>query len=170
MPRCNCCMRCHRVPSGRHDAWTRDQRSERRELNPNRMAPIFDPRSPICTLLIAVFIAVTSPLTAQTARARAAALDAAVQAGITARTYPGATVVVGRSDTVLYAQGYGSYTWTTDSRRPDPAWSLWDVASLSKVVATASAVAVLVDRHQLDLDAPVSSLVPRFVGEAKDHV
>jgi CubicO group peptidase (beta-lactamase class C family) len=44
------------------------------------------------------------------------------------------------------------------------------VASLSKVVATASAVAVLVDRKQLDLDAPVRALLPRFTGEVKDHV
>lgn len=120
--------------------------------------------------LTVVLVVAASPLGAQTVRARAAALDAAVQAGITARTYPAATVIVGRSDTILYSKGYGTYTWANDSRRPDPAWSLWDVASISKVVATASAVAVLVDRHQLDLDAPLNSLVPRFAGEAKDHV
>jgi CubicO group peptidase (beta-lactamase class C family) len=97
-------------------------------------------------------------------------LDAAVEAGIRSRTYPAATVVIGRSDTILYAKGYGTYAWTGDSRQPDPGYSLWDVASLSKVIATASAVAVLVDRQRLDLDAPVSRLLPRFAGEVKDHV
>lgn len=109
-----------------------------------------------------------TPIQAQ--RVSAVALDAAVEAGIRSHTYPAATVVVGRSDTILYAKGYGTYTWSGDSRRPDPAWSLWDVASLSKVLATASAMAVLVDRQQVDLDAPVSRLLPRFAGEAKDHV
>lgn len=100
----------------------------------------------------------------------ATALDQAVEAGIRSRTYPAAAVVVGRSDTILYAKGYGTFTWAGDSRRPDPAYSLWDVASLSKVLATASAVAVLVDRQQLDLDAPVSRVLPQFAGEVKDHV
>ncbi len=99
-----------------------------------------------------------------------AAIDAAVRAGISRHVFPGAVVVVGRADTILFSQGYGSYAWKGDSRRPDPAWSLWDVASISKVVATASAVAVLVDRSQLDLDTPVSRFVPAFQGGAKDSV
>jgi CubicO group peptidase (beta-lactamase class C family) len=121
--------------------------------------------SAIC-LQVLVASLVVPPLVAQSTRA----VDAAVEAGIRQRTYPGAVVVIGRSDTILYSKGYGSYTWRGDTRRPDPAWSLWDVASLSKVVATASAVAVLVDRHQLDLDRPVRELVPRYSGEVKDHV
>lgn len=99
-----------------------------------------------------------------------AAIDAAVTDGITRRVFPGAVVVVGRSDTILYQQGYGGYTWDHDTRRPDPAWSLWDIASLSKVVATASAVAVLVDSGRLNLDAPVRAFLPDFQGVEKDHV
>jgi CubicO group peptidase (beta-lactamase class C family) len=108
-----------------------------------------------------------SPLCAQSLLS--VALDQAVEAGIRSRTYPAAAVVVGRGDTILYAKGYGSFTWSGDSRRPDPAYSLWDVASLSKVM-TASAVAVLVDRQVLELEQPVSGVLPSFAGEAKDHV
>ncbi|MGD9523222.1 MAG: serine hydrolase domain-containing protein [Gemmatimonadales bacterium] len=97
-------------------------------------------------------------------------IDAAITDGIRDRLFPGAVVVVGRSDTVLFERGYGSYAWGTDSRRPDPAWSLWDVASLSKVVATASATAVLVDRGRLQLQAAVHQLVPPFTGTGKDSV
>ena len=99
-----------------------------------------------------------------------AALDAAVESGIARRTYSGAVVLVGRADTVLLSRGYGHYAWSGDSRRPDPSWSLWDVASLTKVTATASAVAVLVDRNLLDLDATVSRFVPQFSGPGKDSV
>lgn len=116
--------------------------------------------------LVALAVVCAAPLGAQTARA----IDAAVEAGIRQRTYPGAVVIVGRSDTILHSEGYGRYTWSGDTRRPDPAWSLWDVASLSKVIATASAVAVLVDRGIVDLDSSVHQLVPRFTGEVKDHV
>lgn len=98
------------------------------------------------------------------------ALDRAVEAGIARRTFPAAVVIVGRADTILHARGYGSYTWSGDTRRPDPAWSLWDVASLTKVTATASAVAVLVDRNLLDLESTVSRYVPQFHGDGKDSV
>lgn len=115
------------------------------------------------SLLAAVAIA---PLQAQSR----SALDAAVEAGIARRTYPGAVLVVGRADTILFARGYGRYAWNGDSRRPDPNWSLWDVASLTKVTATASAVAVLVDRNLLDLETPVSQFLPSFRGEGKDSI
>ncbi len=104
------------------------------------------------------------------AQSRGAAIDAAVAAGIRQRIFPAAVVIVGRADSILYSKGYGTYTWSGDSRTPDPAWSLWDVASISKVVATASAVAVLVDHARVDLDAKVSHYVPAFSGGTKDSV
>ncbi len=101
---------------------------------------------------------------------RFAAIDAAIRHGINLGIYPGAVVVVGRSDTILYSKGYGRYTWSSRSSMPDPSRSLWDLASLSKVVATTSAVAVLVDQGRLDLDAPVQHYLPEFVGPGKDEV
>lgn len=94
----------------------------------------------------------------------------AIQNGIRDRVFPGAVVVVGRSDTLLYAEGFGSYAWGVDTRRPDPAWTLWDVASLTKVVATMSAAALLYDRGRLNLETPIHTLVPRFTGAGKDSV
>lgn len=106
------------------------------------------------------------PLSAQ----RFAAVDAAVRAGISAGIYPGAVVVIGRSDTVLYAKGYGRFTWDRHAPVPDPKTTLWDIASLSKVVGTASAAAVLVDQGRLALDAPVSRYLPAFTGGGKESV
>ncbi len=97
------------------------------------------------------------------------AIDAAVQAGIRDGVYPGAAVVVGRRDTILYRHGYGSYT-PRDSRTPDPDWSLWDVASLTKVVATSTSVALLVQQGKISLDDPVSRYVPRLSGRGRDSI
>jgi CubicO group peptidase (beta-lactamase class C family) len=99
-----------------------------------------------------------------------AAVDAAVRQGITKGIYPGAVVVIGRADTILYSKGYGRFTWSRGSSVPDPATSLWDLASVSKVVGTTTAAAVLVDEGRLNLDAPVSTYVPEFVGGGKDQV
>ena len=92
------------------------------------------------------------------------AVDAAVRAGITRGLYPGAVVVIGRADTVLYARGYGHLTWSAGSAAPNPDSTIWDLASLSKVVGTTSAVLRMVDAGSLSLDAPVS----RFRALRKD--
>lgn len=93
-----------------------------------------------------------------------AEVDAAVIQGINRRIYPGAVVVIGRRDTVLYARGYGRFTWVRSSPVPAPDSTLWDLASLSKVVGTASVALRMVDRGQIDLDAPVVRYLPRFHG------
>ena len=98
------------------------------------------------------------------------AVDAAVRAGIRRGLFPGAVVVIGRADTVLYARGYGHLTWSTGSAVPNPDSTIWDLASLSKVVGTTSAVLRMVDAGTLSLDAPVSRLLPRFSGGQKDRV
>ena len=97
-------------------------------------------------------------------------VDEAVRDGIRRGVYPGAVVVIGRSDTVLYSRGYGHLTWSGASRVPDPDSTLWDLASITKVVGTTSAVLRLVDAGKVSLEAPVSRYLPRFSGGEKDRV
>ena len=93
-----------------------------------------------------------------------------VQEGVRSRLYSAAVLVVGRRDTVLYSAGFGHLTFSPDTPAPEPGGTLFDLASLTKVVATASSALVLVDAGALDLDRPVSSYLPRFVGSGKEHV
>lgn len=67
----------------------------------------------------------------------------------------GAVIAAGTPNThdVLWAWGHSSVQPTTRAMRPD---SVFDVASLTKVVATASACAICVDRGLLDPEAPAS--------------
>ena len=51
--------------------------------------------------------------------------------------------------------------------RPD---TIYDLASLTKVIATTTAAMILVDEGRLDLDKPVASFLPGFHGGAKDRV
>ena len=99
-----------------------------------------------------------------------AEIDAAVRDGIRKGIYPGAVVVIGRRDSVLYARGYGHFTWSPSSPVPDPDSTLWDIASITKVVSTASVAMRLVDQGKLELDAPVHHYLPRFAGGLKDQV
>jgi len=97
-------------------------------------------------------------------------IDAAVQDGIRRGIYPGAVVVIGTRDSLMYARGYGHFTWNSSSPVPDPDSTLWDVASITKVVSTASIAMRLVDRGKLELDAPVRRYLPRFAGGLKNDV
>jgi CubicO group peptidase (beta-lactamase class C family) len=97
-------------------------------------------------------------------------IDTIVRDGIRAGVFPGAVVVVGTGDAVLFAKGYGHMTWSAETETPSPDATLYDLASLTKVVATTPAVMVLVDRGSLDLDRPVGSYLDDFVGEGKETV
>lgn len=90
--------------------------------------------------------------------------DSAVVGGIRAGVFPGAVLVVGRHDTILYARGYGRFTWSPASAAVHVDSTLWDLASLTKVVATTPAIMLLVERGAVQLDAPVSRYVPEFNG------
>jgi CubicO group peptidase (beta-lactamase class C family) len=97
-------------------------------------------------------------------------VDAAVHLGIQKGLYPGAVVLIGRRDSVLYAKGYGHMTWSPKSPMPDADSTLWDLASISKVVGTTSAIMRLVDAGLVDIEAPVSRYLPRFSGGDKELV
>lgn len=105
---------------------------------------------------------------AESARLRQA--EAAVRRAIARRVFPGAVLVVGSHDRILYSRGYGRGTWSRTSRTPSPTRSLWDLASLTKVVGTAGVAARLVERGALDLDAPVVRFVPEFSGLGREAV
>ena len=125
------------------------------------------------TLVLVLQTAVASPATPRPplpppspgrGRYEAATFDPLVQAGIKHGAYPGAALVVGRADTVLFARGYGHLTWSTRSAAVDPDSTLYDLASLTKVVATTTAVMILLDRGRVRLDAPVATYIPEFQG------
>lgn len=113
-------------------------------------------------LLVALQGAVATAAPAAAARFDAATFDPLVTDGIRRGAYPGAVLVVGRHDEILFAKGYGHFTWSPASRAMDPDSTLFDLASLTKVVATTTALMLLVERGQVDLDAPVTRYVPEF--------
>lgn len=90
--------------------------------------------------------------------------DPLVLDGIRQGAYAGAALVVGRRDTVLFAKGYGHLTWSAASRAVDPESTLYDLASLTKVIATTPALMLLVERGRVRLDAPVATYLPELQG------
>lgn len=90
-----------------------------------------------------------------------APIDAAVNEAIAAAKTPGCVVVIGRHDDVLVRRAYGLRAIEPD-RRPMTLDTVFDLASLTKPIATATSIMVLVDRGLVDLDAPASRYVPEL--------
>jgi CubicO group peptidase (beta-lactamase class C family) len=101
---------------------------------------------------------------------RLESIDRIVRRGITAGGYPGASVVVGRRGYSVFEKGYGRLGWTSSSEAVVPDESIYDLASLTKVVGTATAAMILYDEGRLELDAPVAKYLPAFSGGTKDDV
>jgi uncharacterized protein YbbC (DUF1343 family) len=93
--------------------------------------------------------------------ARWAPIDAVVRAAINEAKMPGCVVVVGRHDEVLFERAYGSRSIVPE-RTPMSPETVFDLASLTKPIATATSVMILVDRGKIDLDARASTYVPEL--------
>ena len=101
--------------------------------------------------------------------ARLSTIDRVVQRGVDAGGYPGAAVVVGRKGYSVLSRGFGALDWTGRARVSSQE-SIYDLASLTKVVATTTAIMVLYDAGKVDIDAPVSRYLPDFSGGLRDQV
>jgi CubicO group peptidase (beta-lactamase class C family) len=82
--------------------------------------------------------------------------------------YPGAVVAVGRHGRLVLLSAAGHYG--DDDPRPIDPSTIFDLASLTKVIGLTTACMILVDEGRLDLDAPVRAYVPVFHGPMKDQV
>jgi len=82
--------------------------------------------------------------------------------------FPGATIAVGYGDSVVLLAAVGHYG--ADDNRPVTPETIYDLASLTKVIGLTTAAMMLVDSGKLDLDAPVQRYVPAFQGVSKERV
>jgi CubicO group peptidase (beta-lactamase class C family) len=95
-------------------------------------------------------------------RERLAVADAAVQRRVTRGVYPGAAFVVGVGGHEVHRAAMGRVGWTDAGEPVDVARTMYDLASLTKAVATTTAVMLLVEDGRMRLDDPVVRWVPEF--------
>ena len=97
-------------------------------------------------------------------------IDRVLQRGLDAGGYPGAAVVVGRKGATVWQKGYGHLGWTSDSPAVVPDQTIYDLASLTKVIGTTTAAMILYDEGKLVLDEKVTRYLPAFSGGLKDLI
>jgi len=99
---------------------------------------------------------------------RTAMVDHAIEAAIDARKLPGAVYHLERGG-ARYERGYGRLGYEENAAAITPA-TVFDAASLSKVLVTAPAVLMLAEEGKIDLEAPLIHYFPECAGGGKDTI
>ncbi len=102
-----------------------------------------------------------------------AAVDSAaslLRSDVARRVYPGAVLAAGIGERTLVLRGTGRLVWSVSAAAASPVSTLYDLASLSKAVATTTAVLLLVQDGRIRLDDPVQRWLPGFSGRWKEQV
>jgi serine-type D-Ala-D-Ala carboxypeptidase len=94
----------------------------------------------------------------------------AVEGEVLRGGFPGAAIAIGRWDRTVVERGFGTLDRSLGSPAVDPDHTVYDLASLTKVVAATTAVMLLVEDRVLELDAPVSRYLPEFSGGERERV
>ena len=102
-------------------------------------------------------------LAAQRPFPSAGALDNAINSAIERELIPGAVVLIGHRGTIVYRKAYGSRA-LVPKREPMTVDTIFDAASLTKVVATTSSIMKLFEQGRIRLNDPVTEYLPEFQG------
>jgi CubicO group peptidase (beta-lactamase class C family) len=98
-----------------------------------------------------------------------ARVDSILGAAIADSAAPGAALAVGRHGRLVRLRGYGRLDWRSNAGAVNDS-SIYDMASVSKVVGLTTAMMILTEEGQVDLDAPVATYLPWFGGGGKGTV
>jgi uncharacterized protein YbbC (DUF1343 family)/CubicO group peptidase (beta-lactamase class C family) len=131
------------------------------------------PAFPVLTLASMLLSVQPRPAPASSAAgfdlSRLQRIDAVVNQAVSDKKMPGAVVVVGRGDTVVFREAYGRRA-VSPQAEPMTLDTIFDLASLTKVVATTTAVMMLVEDGRERLNDPVASFIPEFGKYGKERL
>ncbi len=110
-----------------------------------------------------------NPASVAVSTEKLALIDGAVEREIQQHHLPGAVVLVARRGKVVWRKAYGARA-IEPSREAMTADTIFDVASLTKVVATATSIMILVERGKIRLSDPLSNYIPEITGQGKERI
>ncbi len=100
---------------------------------------------------------------------RLRAIDEVVDEGLAAGRMPGCVVLVGRQGKTVFLKAYG-HKQVEPEKLPMTTDTVFDMASLTKHVATATSIMLLIERGAICLDDPVAKHIPQFAQNGKQNI
>jgi len=98
-----------------------------------------------------------------------ASVEAIMNAAVKDSAFPGAQLLVARNGVIAHNAAYGAFDYSPYGKRVETR-TMFDLASVTKVIATTSAVMRLVDEGKLSLSDPVVKHLPAFGQNGKSHI
>jgi len=92
-----------------------------------------------------------------------------IEDGIRSQAFPSAVLIVGDSRQVIYENSYGRLTYD-DNAEITTLRTIYDLASVTKVIATTAAIMKLYEENKIDLNAPVAGYIPEFNNNGKSDI
>jgi CubicO group peptidase (beta-lactamase class C family) len=96
-------------------------------------------------------------------------VDQVVNNSIKDKAFPGAVVLIWKDGNIIYEKAFGNYTYDPESQKVN-SHTIYDLASLTKVIATTTATMICYDRNLFSLDEKVVKYIPQFGVNGKDHI
>jgi len=96
-------------------------------------------------------------------------LDDIVNFGIKEKYYPGAQLLIGDDEKILYIKSYGSFTYEDETNKVTNE-SIFDLASLTKVVATTTAIMLLFEEGKITGDEYIKDYIQEFDNNGKGEI
>lgn len=96
-------------------------------------------------------------------------VDSIINQAIADGNIPGAVLIVGHDGKVAYRKAYGNRA-LEPRREPMTLDTIFDVASLTKVIATTTAVMQLVEQGKIRLNDPLAKYLPEFAQNGKEDI
>ena len=100
---------------------------------------------------------------------RLARMDSVIAESIVKKELPGAVVLVGRHGKVVWHKAYGDRA-IEPQREAMTTDTIFDLASLTKVVATTTSIMILIEQGKVRLIDPVVQFIPEMKGEGRDAI
>ena len=101
---------------------------------------------------------------------RLARIDALIEQAMRDGHLPGAVVVVGHGGEIVYERAFGARSLAAETPEPMTVDTVFDLASLTKVVATTTSVMMLVEEGRVRLRDRVADFLPGFAGQGRQAV
>ena len=111
----------------------------------------------------------TAPNAVGISAERLARMDAVIHASIEKKELPGAVVLVGRHGRIVWRKAYGARAIEPQREAMTPD-TIFDLASLTKVIATTTSIMILIEQGKIRLSDSVTQFIPEMKGDGRDAI
>jgi len=96
-------------------------------------------------------------------------IDSIINHAINEKAMPGCELLIAKNGKLAFQKAYGSYTYMDAAAKVNP-YSVYDLASLTKILSTTLAVMKLYDQGKIDLKKKIGDYLPEFIGTNKANI